>query len=179
MPDPNPSPSPPPPAADVSPPASRSLLGRVVVYSIYAVISSFLVVASVGSVAGSLYGEPARPSAEARGLTQSQREWCVRQLKTLKSDLQGQAQLELGHPLASDTPLRRWQRWRQDWQRRLQDARSRCATPAEAPLRRAYAALESLFRTYDSAVSGFVGRGHRLRAILRRELEAVSEPPGE
>lgn len=132
----------------------RSVLGRIIVFSIFYGAIGLAAVATVGSIAADLYGKP--PEAHSGPLTVRERNKCIGKVVGLRKELEGQVTLELTHPMRSENPFGRWNLWLAGWVDKLNMARAGCAGTGNQPLDDAFAGLEEMRVGYTRAVEQFV-----------------------
>ncbi len=130
----------------------KSLVGRIVVHTVWWSIALYACVALFASVGVSLYGRPPEHGSTPESLKQ-QRRWCLTTLTGLRDELDAQMTLELTRPDKSQEPLARFHHWESEWRAILDDATARCTADVDPELDAAYQRLRALHQAYGDGLT--------------------------
>ncbi|OGQ80952.1 MAG: hypothetical protein A2289_12290 [Deltaproteobacteria bacterium RIFOXYA12_FULL_58_15] len=150
----------------------KSILGRVIVITLFATVVVYFATAILGSVFSHLYGKPP-PQGQATVMGTQERTWCIRRLVGLRDELEGQVTLELHHPKREGDPFSRWQLWNEGWRDKLGTAETRCVGFGTSNLDRAYERLTDLHAGYEAAITTMIRTRTQVGVSLQESLQQL------
>ena len=153
----------------------RSIVGRLVVFSMYGAFCLYVALAIIGSVVTDLYGKP--PPSQSTGLSLREKTWCIRNLGGLRDELQGQVKHELLHPVREGDPYARWNLWHEGWKEKFRTARGRCEGTGNETLDHGYHTLERMDESYSTAVMQVAQTESEIAPALKNTIQALRLQP--
>jgi hypothetical protein len=153
----------------------RSPVGRLIVFTLFALFCGYLVAAIFAGIISDLYSGP--PPQQAAGLSVRERTWCVRGLGRLRDELESQVTHELLYPIREGHPLARWNLWHGAWAQRLETAMGRCAGMGNDTLDQGYGVLTQMHEGYVAAVEQVATTRTEVAPELNETIQALRQQP--
>lgn len=145
-----------------SPPFRRA--GRLVVFSVFAVIASYVLISVLVSVFLALYGKP--PTLDDGAFGADDRSYCVRTLVGLRDELEQEVTNVAQPPKPRVDAKERWQTWDATFHERMSTARARCSQDD---------GLEQAFEKLAAMYDGYAGAARRIIQVRTTVAPAVAD----
>ncbi len=149
-------------AAASVPPFRRT--SRLVVFSLFAVVASYILITVIASVFLALYGKP--PTLDDGAFGADDRSYCVRTLVGLRDELEQEVTNVAQPPKPRVDAKARWQAWDATFHERMSTARARCSQDQGFE-----GAFEKLATMYD----GYAGAARRIIDVRANVAPALAD----
>ena len=140
---------------------------RWVVIGIFSLVTLYIPLAVIISVARDLYG---KPPGETNSAGESTRDWCRNHLAGLLQELEHEITFELDHPSREGDPMGRFAAWEPRWTKQLEQVNERCEN--EPAMQQMSGTLESIHATYKDSLTAIAttrgGPSRSLEAALQK-----------
>jgi hypothetical protein len=149
-------------AAAPSPPFRRT--GRWVVFSLFAVTASYILISVLASVFLALYGKP--PTLDDGAFGADDRGYCVRTLVALRDELEQEVTNVAQPPKPRVDAKARWQAWDATFHERMSTGRARCSQDE---------GIEHAFEKLAAMYEGYAGAARRIIEVRMTVAPALAD----
>ncbi|MEZ0313235.1 MAG: hypothetical protein ACAI38_15795 [Myxococcota bacterium] len=160
-------------AAVPSPPFRRT--GRLVVFSLFAVVASYILISVIASVFLALYGKP--PTLDDGAFGADDRSYCVRTLVGLRDELEQEVTNVAQPPKPRIDAKARWQAWDATYHERMSTARARCSQ--DDGIEHAFEKLAAMYDGYASAARRIIEVRATVAPAVADVVQLLRDPAAE
>ena len=153
-----------------SPPFRRT--GRWVVFSMFAIVTSYILISVIASVFLALYGKP--PTLDDGAFGADDRNYCVRTLVGLRDELEQEVTNIAQPPKPRVDAKARWQAWDATFQERMSAARARCSQ--DDGIDHAFQKLAAMYDGYAAAAKRIIEVRAAIAPALADVVQLLHDP---